>query len=170
MQSGNRSFRSVMSLLIIETFIVVGWTCLTFLYFNKSSRSVWRTEFFVKKITLISWGRDVFLPSCMLSVVPICHELDLKLVGLLRTFYLSINFSFWCRATSPSESRATFEPNSLVHSYFNEIFDGGREDMYTFSFKTSPVFILPTFGIQKAGNVLEEWLHSIESDRISILS
>ena len=53
-----------------------------------------------------------------------------------------------CRATSPSSRQATSEPNSLFHSCFNEIFGGGRDDMYTFSYKTSPVFSLTTFGIQ----------------------
>ena len=35
----------------------------------------------------------------------------------------------------------------------NEIFGGGRRDMYEFSNKTSPVFKLTTFGIQWAGSV-----------------
>ena len=47
---------------------------------------------------------------------------------------------FACLATSLSGCRATSEPNSLFHSCFNEIFAGGRGDMYTFSKKTSPVF------------------------------
>ena len=34
------------------------------------------------------------------------------------------------------------------HSCFKEILGGGRGDMYTFSYKTSPVFSLTTFGIQ----------------------
>ena len=32
------------------------------------------------------------------------------------------------------------EPNSLLHSCFKEIFGGGRGDMKTFSYNTSPVF------------------------------
>ena len=44
--------------------------------------------------------------------------------------------------------RSSYRCNSLFHSCFNEIFGGGRGDMYAFSFKTSPVFNLTTFGRQ----------------------
>ena len=114
---------------------------------NRSLRSFWRTEFFAKELTLISWERYVFLPSCMLSGRP-----DLSRIGFgvgwvgLGTFCLTSRSG--CRATSPSDCRATIEPNSLFHSCFNEIFGGGRDDMFTFSYKTSPVVILKTFGIQ----------------------
>ena len=37
-----------------------------------------------KELTLISWERDVFLPSCMSSG----HELDLELVGLVGKILL----------------------------------------------------------------------------------
>ena len=56
--------------------------------------------------------------------------------------------NFACRAISPSGCQSTFERNSFVHSCFSEIFGGGRGDMLTFSYKTSPVFSLTTFGIQ----------------------
>ena len=95
----------------------------------------------LKELTLISWGRDVFLPSYISSGRP-----DLSRIGFGVGWVGWKNFA--CRATSPSGCRATFETNSLVHSCFNEIFGGGRSDMLTFSYKTSPVFNLTTFGTQ----------------------
>ena len=47
------------------------------------------------------------------------------------------NFACW---TSPQDYRQSW-------SCFNEIFGGGRGDMCDFSYKTSPVFNLTTFGI-----------------------
>ena len=93
------------------------------------------------KESLISRGRDVFLPSCVISGRP-----DLSRIGLGVGWVGWKNFA--CRATSPSGCRATFEPNSFVHSCFSEIFGGGRGGMPTCSFQTSPVFSLTTFGIQ----------------------
>ena len=91
----------------------------------------------------------MFLPSCRSSGRP-----DLSRIGFGVGWVGWQNFT--CRATSPSDCRvtipsacrATFEPNCLVHSCFNEIFDGEGEDMYIFSHETSPVFSLTTFGIQ----------------------
>ena len=53
---------------------------------------------------------------------------------------------------------STAEPNSsfpLVQSWScrNEIFGGGRGDMYDFSYKTSPVFNLAIFGIKWTGSI-----------------
>ena len=69
-------------------------------------------------------------------------------LGWLENFACRATSPSGCRVTSPSGRRATSEPNSLFHSCFNEIFGGGRGDMFTFSFRTSPVFSLTTFGIQ----------------------
>ena len=150
----NKSPCSMMSLLNIETLFVVRWTCLNHLCFNKSPRSVWKTEFFAKKTTLISWERDVFLPSCILSSRP-----DLSRIGFgvgwvgWKKFACRATSPSGCRATSPSGRRATSEPNSFVQSWRNEIFGGGRGDMNTFLYKTSPMFSLTAFGIQQAGSV-----------------
>ena len=73
----------------------------------------------LKELTLISWERDVFLPSCMSLGRP-----DLSRIGFGVGWVGWKNFA--CRATPPSGCRATFEPNSLVHSCFSEIFGGGR--------------------------------------------
>ena len=53
-----------------------------------------------------------------------------------------------CWTTSSSGCRAISEPNSFIQSCVKEIFGGGRGDAYTYSFLTSPVSILTTFGIQ----------------------
>ena len=91
----------------------------------------------------------MFLPSYMSSGRP-----DLSRIGFgvgwvgWKNFACRATSPSGCRATSPSGCRATFGPNSLVHSCFSETFGGGRGDMHTFSFQTSPVFSLTTFGIQ----------------------
>ena len=48
---------------------------------------------------------------------------------------------------SASDRWACSEPHSLFPC-FKEIFGGGRGDMYIFSYNTSPVSILTTFGVQ----------------------
>ena len=91
----------------------------------------------------------MFLPSCMSSSRP-----DLSRIGFgvgwvgWKIFACRATSPCGCRATSPSGCRATFGPNSHVRSCFSEIFGGGRGDMHAFSYKTSPVFSLTTFGIQ----------------------
>ena len=57
------------------------------------------------------------------------------------------------RTSFPTGCCSTAEPDwsfPLVQSWscLNEIFGGGRRDTYDFSYKTSPVFNLTTFGIQ----------------------
>ena len=90
----------------------------------------------------ISWERDVSFHLAHRSrhawyrVAPISHELDLELVGSFGKLL----------GGCPSARWACSEPNYLFHSCFNEIFGGDRGDMKTFSYKTSPVFILTTFG------------------------
>ena len=96
----------------------------------------------------------MFLPSCMSS-----GRTDLSRIGFgvgwagWKNFACRATSPSGCRATSSSHCRATFEPNSLVHSCFSEVFGGSRGDMHSFSFQTSPVFSLATFGIQSAGSV-----------------
>ena len=117
----------------------------------------------LKEFTLISWERYVFLSSWTLitsCVIP--SRPDLSRIGFGIGWVGWKNFACraisppgcraispsGCRATSPSGCRATFEPNSFVQLWRSEIFGGGRGDMCAFSYKTSPVFNLTTFGIQ----------------------
>ena len=72
----NKSNRSLTFLINIEIFCVFRWTCWVYICLNRSTRSLWRTKFFAKELTSISWERDVFLPSCMLSGRP-----DLSWIG-----------------------------------------------------------------------------------------
>ena len=118
---------------------------------NRSPRSLWRTRSFAKRINIdLLRTRRFFFHLAHQSrhawyqVAPISHELDLG-IGWFDWKFLD---------SCPASGRwACSEPNSLFHSCFKEIFGGGRGDMYTFSYKTSPVFILPTFGMQYAGSV-----------------
>ena len=137
----NRSPWSIVSLLNIETLTIFRWTCLNYLCFNKSPCSIWRTEFFVKNSPLISWERYVFLPSYMLSSRPDLSRIRFG-VGWAdwKNLVCRTTSPSGCREASPSGCRSTFEPNSLVHSWRSEIFGGGRGDMHTFSYKSSPIF------------------------------
>ena len=129
-----------------------------------------------KHFSSISWERDVSPlttnTSCVLSGCP-----DRSQIGF------GIGWVSWenvaCLETSPRDCRTTFpsgcwstvEPNGtspLVQSWRNEIFGGGRGDMYDFSFKTAPVSILTTLEYNELEVFLEGWLHSIESDRMLI--
>ena len=101
----------------------------------------------LKELTLISWERNVFLSSwtpitsCVTPGRP-----DLSRIGF------GIGWVGWKLLDSCSTFGrwACSEPNSCVQSCRNEIFGGGRRDMYVFSYQTSPVFSLTTFIIQKA--------------------
>ena len=82
-----------------------------------------------KELTSISWERDVFLSSrtpitsCVISGRP-----DLSRIGF-RVGWFDWKLLDGC----PASARwACSEPNSLFHSCFNEIFGGGRGDMYVF--------------------------------------
>ena len=78
----------------------------------------------------------MFLPSCMLSGRP--TNWDLELVGLVGNFFLLKQLPVLVVEQLP---------NPILFSIrFNEIFGGGRGDLYTFSYMTSPVSILTTFG------------------------
>ena len=96
MNSSNKSPRSVMSLLNIETLTVFRWTCLIYLCFNKSSRSVWRTEFFVKRINidLLRTGRVSSILHVIRSPRSVTNWIW-SWLGWLEKFCLSSNFSFW---------------------------------------------------------------------------
>ena len=137
--SVNRSHRSLTCLFNIEIFSVFRWTC--GVYISLNSRPVRSEELSSsqKELTSISWERDVFLPSCVLS-----SRTDLSRIGFRAGW-----FDWKLLDSCPTSDRwACSEPNSLFHSCFNEIFGGSRGDIYTFSYKTSPIFILTTFGIQ----------------------
>ena len=110
------------------------------------------------------------LQLCLCQVALIYHELDLELVGLVGRILLVEQLPLLVVELSFSGCRSTLEPSSSVQSGRGEIFGGGRGDMYAFSIMTSPVFSPTTFGIHQAEVFLEGWLHSIESDRMSILS
>ena len=88
---------------------VLSWVCSTLRLLLSSNERVWITSVStsrpvlseepspsLKELTLISWARDVFLPSCMLSSRP-----DLSRIGFgvgwvgWKNFCLSSNFSFW---------------------------------------------------------------------------
>ena len=115
-----------------------------------------------KPFSSISWERDVSPwttnTSCMSSGCP-----DRSQIGFGIGWVSWENVACWtsprdCQTTLPSACWSTVEPNCtfpLVQSWScrNEIFGGGRRDMYDFSYKTSPVFNLTTFGIQLAGSV-----------------
>ena len=109
----------------------------------------------LRELTLISWEPDVFLPSFMLP-----SSLNLSRIGFgvglgwLEKLDWSNNFSFWL------PNNFFFKRNSLVHSWRSEIFDGNRSDMYAFSYRTSPVFNLTTFGIPIS------WKCSLKNDCI----
>ena len=137
---------------------VLSWVCSTLrliLSSETTGRPVLSEELTpsLTELTLISWERDVFLPSCMSSSRPDLSRFRLG-VGWVgwKNFACRATFPSGCRATSPFGRRTTFEPDSLVHSCFSEIFGRSRSDMHTFSFKTSPVFTLTTFGIHWAGS------------------
>ena len=153
----NRSPCSIMSLLNIETLAVFRWTWLNFLCFNRFALFYLRTEFFVQRIhTDLLTNGDVFLSSFISSGRPDLSRIgfgvswvDWKKLGLSNNFpfWLSSNFPFW-----------------LMHNFWTQLplsirdvrraLVGDRGDMYAFSYKTSPVFSLTTFGIQWAGNIL----------------
>ena len=154
----NRSPCSLMCLSNVEILSVIRWTCLDYTRLmmngfsrngsrNRSLRSVWRTRFSRKELTLISWERDVFLSSCSpITSCVISSRPDLSRIGF------RVGWFDWTLLDScPTSARwAWSEPNFLSHSCFKEIFGGGRGDMYTFSYMTSPVSIQTTFGIQQA--------------------
>ena len=145
----------------------VSWVCSTLRLLLSSDEHAWTliTSCVKSGCPDLSEERDVFLiTSCVISSCP-----DLSQFGLGIGWVGWKNFA--CRTTSPSGCRTTFEPNSLVQSWRSEIFGGGRGDMYAFSKKTSPVFSPDNFRNTISWEcVVEGWLHSIESDSVSILS
>ena len=98
-----------------------------------------------KELTSISWERDVSLSSCtpitscVITGRPVRSRIGFRIGWFDRKFLDS---------GPTSDCWACSEPYSLFHSWRKEIFGGGRGDMYTFSYKTSPVSILTTSGTQ----------------------
>ena len=142
--SVNRSSRSLTRLFNIEIFSVFRWSCWVYIYLNRSSVHSEELDSSQKELTSISWEWDVFLPSCVLSDRP-----DLSRIGF-RVYWFDWKLPDSC----PTFGRwVCSKPNSLFHSCFKGISDGDGGDKYTFTYKTSPVFILTTFGIQYSGSV-----------------
>ena len=102
---------------------------------------------FVKRIYIDLLGMGRFLPSCTVLVwAPTTGCPDLSRLGFGSGWF---DWKFLdCCTTCPSGRWACSEPNSLFQSWRKEIFGGGRGDMKTFSYMTSPSSILTTFGIQ----------------------
>ena len=81
------------------------------------------------------------------QVALIDHRLVLGLVGLVgRT--LRVEFLLMAVEQLLLLVVEQLLLKTLVYSWFNEIFGGGRGDMFTSSCQTPPVFNLTTFGIQ----------------------
>ena len=111
-------------------------------------RSIRRNSFFVKiiYIDLLGTGRfDFHLArfSCQLQqrVAPIYHDLGLELVGLIGNFWIVAQLVLLVveHLLNPILFSSHVSKTSLA---------GGRGDMYTVSYVTSPVSIRTTFGIQ----------------------
>ena len=97
-----------------------------------------------KKLTSISWERDVFLPSCTVFV----SSLTTGLSVFSRLGFRICSFDWKLLDSCSTCGRWTCsEPKSLFHSCFKEIFGESRGDTYTDSYMTYPVFIITTFGI-----------------------
>ena len=138
----------------------LSWVCLTRVFSDKSSGFPdlsEETSSSCKHFSSISWERDVSPlttnTSSVLSGFP-----DRSQIGLGFGWVGLENSSCWtspqdCWTSLPTGCCSTVEPN-LSFPLFqpwscrNDIFGGGRGDMYDFSYKTSPVFNLTTFGIQ----------------------
>ena len=170
MNSSNKSPRSVMSLLNIETLTVFRWTCLIYLCFNKSSRSVWRTEFFVKwiNIDLLRTGRVSSILHVIRSPRSVTNWIWSWLVGkilLVEQLLLLVVVQL---------------PLLIVEQLFNPILLSIRASVRSLA-EVEVTCILFRIGLlqssisqlldyNKLEVFLEGWLHSIVSDRISILS
>ena len=108
-----------------------------------------------KPFSSISWERDVS-PLTTKTTSVLSGFPDRSRVGFWIGWAGWENVSCWtspqdCRTSLPSGCWSTVEPSGtfpLVQSWScrNEIFGGGRGDMYDFTFETSPVFNLTTFG------------------------
>ena len=142
----NESPRSLMCLFNVGILTVFRWTCLDYTrLMNGSPVLSEETSSSWKELTSISWERDVFLSSCtvlassLITGLPVLSRIGFRIGG----------FDWKLPDSCPTSDRwACSETNFLFHSCFMEIFGGGRGDMKTFSYKTSPVSILTTFGIQ----------------------
>ena len=74
-------------------------------------------------------------------VSPLYHDLGFDLVGLIGNFWI-------VEQLLPLVVEQLLKPNTFVQSCFKETFGGGRGDVYTCSYMTSPVSLRTTFGIQ----------------------
>ena len=88
---------------------VCSWTCLNFLCFNRSSCSIWRIEFFVKRIhtDLSRTGRVRSIFHVIRSPWSITDGIW-SWLGCLEKLGLSNNFSFWLSNRFPFWSWITF--------------------------------------------------------------
>ena len=130
---------------------------------DKSSRSLWRTNFFAKRISidLLRTGKFFFVTLHRNPVIPIPHELDLELVG-----------SIAIPGSSPTcTRRAWYEPNSAppIRASMRSL---AEVEVTWILFRTR--FLLFSSKQLSEYNKLEafheEWWRSIESDRTPILS
>ena len=154
---------------------ILSWVCSTLTLLLSSDERIWISSVSTGRsvlseelsssqieLTLIPRERNVFLPSCMLSSPP-----DLSRIGF------GVGWVGWKILLVEQLLLLVAEKLSnpiLVHSCFSEILGGGRSDMYTLSCKTSPISIPTTLEYNKLDVFLEEWLHSIESEKMSILT
>ena len=138
----------------VEALAVIRWTCLGGSWLvicvtadNGCPRSIMDNSFFMKTTCFDLLGTGRF--SCTWRGPWVAPD-----NGSHHSIMIWIGFGwvswklFAFRTTSPSGCRATSEPNSFIQSCFKEIFGGSRGDANTFSYMTSPVSILTTFGIQ----------------------
>ena len=142
---------------------VFRWTCLNYLCLNRSHRSVWRTEFFAKRINIDPGNGTCFFHLACYQVAPICHELDLELVGLVGKFLLVEQLLLLIVEQLPNPILFSIRPSmrSLVEAEVTCILS--RKWLLQF-----PSWQLMEYN--KLEVFLEGWLHSIEFDRMSILS
>ena len=155
----------VLELLGSTSCFVPSWTCLTRISSSSFSSVPDLSEERIsscKPFSSISWERDVSPSTTNTSSVSSIFP-DRSQIGL-GFGWVDLEDPSWsaspsdCWTNFPTGCCSTVEPNSsfsLVQSWscLNEIFGGGRRDKFDFSNKTSPIFNLTTFGIQKADNV-----------------
>ena len=137
-----------------------------YLFQKRSLRSFWRNSSSWKEI--IDLLRKERFPSILHSSRVILNN------GSLRS--VTTWTQNWLLRLETSRQLPNFWLLSVFWTRFplpfvfqRDLFSGGRGDIYTFSLKSSPVSIVTTFGNNMLEVFLEGCLHSIESDRISIL-
>ena len=130
----NRSPCSLMCLFNVEILSVFGWTCLDYTRLGPVTGRTVRSEELGssrKELTSISWERDVSLSSCTLITSCVITGRPVRSRIGFRVGWFDWKLPDSCPT---SDCWACSEPNSLFHSWREEIFGGGsRGDMYTFS-------------------------------------